>query len=157
MPRRRGWRPPPSEDRPARSLWPLDLCGGAEVHRYETTRSRPVSLRTRSARPNGRRESDGLDPRTRRSVSTIGGGAGLGCVGGHTLPAANRPRRLSLPIAFRKRPNWIKLERFAMHRGVREARCASIDDGRLPCLYFCRRYLSFPPRSTRLMPLRPEP
>src|SRR5580692_8971069 len=53
----------------------------------------------------------------RRQTFTIGDGAGLGCVGGHTLPAANRPRRLSLPIAFRKRPNWIKLERFAIHRG----------------------------------------
>ena len=98
------------------SLWPLDICGGAAARRYETRRSRPVPLRTGLARPSGREGRDGLTPTScAADVASIGGGTGLGCVGGHTLPAAGRPRRLRLPNAFRNKPNWIKLERFAIH------------------------------------------
>src|SRR5580704_18474662 len=48
-------------------------------------------------------------------VCSIAGGAVFDCVRGHTLPVVGRARRLSLAIAFRKRPNWIKVESFAIH------------------------------------------
>ena len=93
----------------------------------------------------------------RRRPPVSGGGTTLAV---SVVTLCRRPaglRRPGLPSRSVKGRIGLKLKGLLSIRGVREARCASTDDGRLPCRYLWGRYWPFRPTPSSLSPPRRIP